>query len=134
MGNLLPLFPNASVAVPLTSSVGDDMLADLLELRQEEVALRPKLTLDSPEADYHAARRIELAGAAFFVLTSLPLDAPPASFIATTRTHLADRLAQLQLAAHSPYNGREHGHFDTIEELIVLLDRLLDLRVDSLSR
>jgi hypothetical protein len=111
------------------SSLGDDLLAALVALQEQEVALRSSLVKDSWEDDYHAARRIELAGAAFHVLTSLPLQGPPAAFLAGVCSSLQERQAKLQAATTPPYTGRVHGHLDGLADALKVVDSFLELRL-----
>ena len=132
MAFILPLFPPSS---PTVSDLGDDLLNDLLKaiyaLQQQEVALRPTLVVDSWEAAYHTGIRVELAGAVFHVLSSLPLTLPLATFLDAMNAQLTARLAQLRSAGSPPYAGLAHGHFDGITMLVEVVDRCLELRLDS---
>ena len=124
------LFPSFSHPAPVFS-LGEDLLQAIAALQEQEVALRLTLVADSWEAAYHTGIRIELAGAAFHVLTSLPLLAPPATFLAATHSQLQDRLSTLQAASEEPYTGLIHGHLDAVQELIDLVGTFLELRLDS---
>jgi hypothetical protein len=110
---------------------GDELLQAFSALQQEENALRSDLVKDSWEDSYHAGIRIELAGAAFHVLSSLPLQEPPVTFLVATKASLEKRQEQLHAATSPPYTGKVHGHFDGITRALGVVDNFLEMRLDS---
>ena len=116
---------------PMPSNFGEELQEALQALITQEEELRPSLAEGSWEAAYHTGIRIELAGAAFHVLTSLPLKEPPVSFLAATKSRLLEHQEKLRSAASEPYTGLQHGHFDGISAVLGVLDRFLEMRLDS---
>jgi hypothetical protein len=116
---------------PSPDGFGEELLSALGDLQQEEDALRSDLVKDSWEDAYHAGIRIELAGVAFHVLSSLPLSDPPVTFLAATKTRLEKHQEQLQAASNVPYTGKAHGHFDGIAKAQAVIDHFLEMRLDS---
>lgn len=132
MSTILSLFPSVPDASTLSSSdLGSELTAILDSRLQAEVALRPSLVVESWEDAYHAGIRVELAGAAFHILTALPLQEPPVSFLLSTRTLLQERLSRLQSDSTPPYTGSTHGRLDAIAEIIAVLDSFLTFHIDS---
>ena len=122
-------FPGPQTTPLFASDLGDDLLTRLVDLQQQEEAIRNSLIPASWEEEYHRGRRIELAGAAFYVLAELPKGEPPAAFLAATQQRMAERRGQLESTSTVPHSGVVWGHLDALEEMSDLVNRLLNLQL-----